>query len=187
MKNKKIIALTMTAATVSPMAVPVFASNVNEGYSNVRTANDKEPNNTSIKEVTVSPMEIPVLASNVNAGYVNVRTANGRELHNTSVREADLKEYLRANSDKHPEVVGKAFIDGEAHYVIEIDMNMIHTENKDLKTKATKDLRDLKTKLEQLNKEQYDGKARYTFEVKEYTPSLNTKLNFYDGFTVVYV
>ena len=150
MKNKKTIALAMTAATVAPMTVPVFASNV-------------------------------------NAGYVNVRTANGRELNNTSVRQANLKEFLRANEDKHPKVVGKAYIDGEAEYLVEVDMNMTHTENKDLKTKATKEFTDLKTKLEQLNEEQYNGKQRYTFKIKEYIPSLNPKLDFYDGCTVVYV
>ena len=141
----------------------------------------------AIASATVAPMAVPVFASNVNAGYANVRTANGRELSKTSVIEANLKEFLRANEAKHPKVVGKAYIDGEAEYLVELDMNMAHTENKDSKTKATKNLRDLKTKLERLNKQQYDGQSRYSFEIREYTPSLTPSLDFYDGCTVVYV
>ncbi len=187
MKNKKIIALTMTAATIYPMTAPVFASNIDTGYSNVRTVSGKKVSNTGIKKSTASLIEMPIPLSNVLEGYSNVRTANGRELSNTSIRETNLKEYLVANSDKNPKVVGKLFINSETHYVVEQDMDMTHTENKNLKTKATKTLTDLKTKLEQLNKEQYNGEPRYKFEVKEYTPSLTPQLDFYDGCTVVYM
>lgn len=154
MKNKKTIAIAMSAMTVASMAVPAFASDAR---------------------------------SNVSAGGVNVRTANGRVFNNTGVREADLKEYLRANVDKNPKVVGKAFINGEAHYAIELDMDMTHTENKVAKTQATKDLANLKAELEQLSKEQYNGKPRYTFEIKETQAFLTQKLTFNDGFTTVYV
>ena len=150
MKNKKTIAIAMSAMTVASMAVPAFASNV-------------------------------------SAGGVNVRTANGREFNNTAVKEADLKEYLRANADKNPKVVGKAFINGDAHYAIELDMDMTHTENKVAKSQAVKDLQALKNELENLSKEQYNGKPRYTFEIKETQAFLTQKLTFNDGFTTVYV
>lgn len=187
MKNKKIIALTMTAATVYPMTAPVFASNIDTGYANVRTVSGKNVSNTGSKNSTASLIEMPIPLSNVLEGYVNVRTANGRELSNRTVRETNLNQYLLANSNKNPIVVGKLFINGEPNYIVEQNMDMTQTENKNLKIEATKTLTDLKTNLEQLSKEQYNGEPRYKFEVKEYTPSLTPQLSFYDGCTVVYV